>query len=205
MQKSILKEVIQNVVSQKLLEAKGRAPQYGYVISGKGTDDPVLQLIGYGNMRTSAWKRQIESDVKELLRKVQAGDWHNAAHMIEQNGVLSSALHMLDEIENPSKLEEVGDTNSAAAANPTVSAATTPQERDQQELEKNEKTLTDLTNRIKAIDADIAKLQEPVKKKVARLEMQKSQLSRRQGPVIEKINQLKKKLATYTPAQTQQP
>lgn len=56
MKKSQLKEVIQNVVAHKLAEAKGEAPKYGYIISGKRSEDPTLQMIGYGNMRQSMEK-----------------------------------------------------------------------------------------------------------------------------------------------------
>ena len=204
MKKSILKEIIQNIVVQKLEEAKGNPAKHGYIISGKGTDDPHLQLIGYGNMPASFWKKKIERDFKDMLSLIQRDDWHNAAYLLGKNSVLISAINMMDEIYSDKKLKEadVGSTDSASASNPTLNSAS-PADRSQGELDKYNKQLTDLTNGIKEIDAEVSKLQEPVKKKVTRLELEKSQLSKQQGPIIKKIDQLKAKLAAAKPSNTQ--
>ncbi len=88
MNRQHLREMIQNIVEHKLAEASGKAPVYGYIISGKDSDDPVLQMIGYGNMTKSAWKKKLEQDSQELAKMVAQENWSNAAHLIEKNSVL---------------------------------------------------------------------------------------------------------------------
>ena len=195
MKKTVLKEIIKSVVAQKLAESKGGNPaNYGYVISGKGTNDPVLQLIGYGNMPASEWKKKIEKEFKEILAFIESENWRNAAHLLDR--ILVNSVAMMDEIYSSKplsigKLNEEFDTNSATSANPTVSSP----DPHAVELEKLQKQLDDTTNRVKTAESNIAKRMDTVNKANKRDELTKQQFTKRQGPIIRKIEQLKKKVS----------
>ena len=205
MKKSVLKEVIQNIVANKLAEARGEPAKYGYVVSGKGTDDPVIQLLGHSNMPANAWKNKIERDVKDLLARVQREDWRGAAYYFKQHSVLSNAVNMMEEIYTDNKLKEadVGSTDSAAAANPSLNSSS-PTDRNKLELDKYQKQLDKVTNDIKEAESNIAKRMDSVNKANKQDELRKQQLTKHQGPLIKKIGQLKKKVAAATPTDTQQ-
>lgn len=102
MNKDELKKIIKEVVLEKINEAHQKNPKYGYVM--KSTDaaddpsDPRLQLIGYGNMPKSFWKKKIEKYAEELLRRVKNDDWRAAAYFMEQKGVFNSAVNMMKEV-----------------------------------------------------------------------------------------------------------
>lgn len=103
MKKSQLKEVIHNIVTRKLAESSGqKVTNYGYVMSGKDTDDPTYQLIGYGNMPKSLWEKKLERYAEELLKRVKNKDWKNAAYFMEKNGVFNSAVNMMKELSDQS-------------------------------------------------------------------------------------------------------
>ena len=195
--------MIQNVVAKKLLEGSGTPIKHGYIISGKDSADPTLQLIGYGNMPASMWKNKIVKGIKDALDRAERDEWKSVAYLLQDGGVLSSAISMMEEVYDKSDVSEaIGSTDSASASNPPITNSS-PDVRNQQELDKYQKKLSDLTNQSKEIDANIARLEEPVKKQVARLEQQKSEISKKQGPIVQKIDQLK---AKSTPQKdTQQP
>jgi len=201
MKKSTLKEVIQNIVAHKLNEGK-----YGYIMSGKGTEDPVLQMTGFGNMLSSQWKAKIIRDLKDVLKRVEAGDWHNAEYLLQQNSVLVTAIKMMDEIYTDPKLKEDLQTSSAKAANPTVPPTVKPtinpnvadDNRDRAELEKHQKTLDSITNDIRTADANIAKRMDAVNKANRKDINRKQQLTKKQGPVVKKIEKLKRDISDYS-------
>jgi len=205
MKKSVLKEIVQNIIAQKLLEAKtGKPSKFGYIISGKGTEDPTLQMNGFGNMTKSAWKKKIEHDVKDLLARVQADDWSGAVYYLQQNGVLHSAINMMDEVLSDPKLKEqlAAPTADGADVAPVLNTGT-PSDRNSVELAKEQKKLTDLTNHIKVLEASIAKRMDAINKANQKDERQKEMLTKRQAPVIHKIDQLKKKVDAANPKDTQ--
>jgi hypothetical protein len=204
MKRAVLQEAIQNIFAHKLLEAKGAANKYGYVLSGKGTPDPVLQMNGFGNMAASAWKKKIMRDIADLAKKVNADDWHGAEYLLRPDGILHNSIAMMDECMSDPKLREaIGSTDSNAAANPPLNTGTIA-DRDKTDLMKYEKRLADLTNSIKELEAKIADRMESINKANKHDEIRKAQLTRQQGPIIKKIDQLKKKIGTQTPAATQQ-
>ncbi len=195
--------MVQNIVAQKVMEAKGKPARYGYIISGKGTEDPTLQMIGYGNMLATQWKNKILRDLEDLKKQVQNDNWHNAAYLIQEDGVLHSQIAMMDEILTDPKLKEaVGSTDSAEASNPPLNTGTVG-DRDRTELMKYQKRLDELTNDIKALEASIAKRMDSVNKLNRKDEVRKQQLTKQQGPIIKKIDQLKKKIAASTPGEYQ--
>lgn len=109
MKKSELKQLINEVVRRKLEENK--KPVYGYVMDPEKDDDPNdprYQLIGYGNMPKSFWKRKLERYAEELLKRIKDDDWKTAAYFMEKNGVFNSAVNMMKEL-SESDLNEIDD------------------------------------------------------------------------------------------------
>jgi hypothetical protein len=199
MKKSQLKEVVQNIIRQKLTE---NASTYGYVISGAETGDPVVQLRGFGNMKLSQWKRKTQEELEEVAAWAKEGNYKNVAHVLKAGGLLLNQVNMINEIE-PKDIEEALDTDSAAAANPVMKPSVSPSQKDQQALADYQKKLDDLTDEVKSIDAQISKLNEPVQKRIAQLNIQKAQKQKQQGPLVDKIGQLQKKISDETAAGAQ--
>ena len=180
MKKSQLKEVIHNVVAHKLAEAKGEAPKYGYIISGKRSEDPTLQLIGYGNMPASLWKKKIEKYAEELLARVKREDWNTAAYFMEKNSVFNSAVNMMKEIYEKD-LNEIDTTLDSSAAEKGLS------DTDKKELANLKMQSDKLTSSIKKIEGDIAKLQQTIQPKLQRAERMKAKLQKQQSDIIRKM------------------
>ena len=201
MKKSQLKEIVQNIIQQRLNEQKGIA-KHGYILAGKDSPDPIVQMSGYGNMPLSRWKKKIIDDVRHLLKQVELEQYQSAASLLDPDGVLFSEVAMLGEL-NPRRMEEALDTDSAAAANPTVQPSSNPSEKDQKVLADFQKKLNDLTDKVKDADAQISRLNEPVQRQIARLNLRKAQFQKLQGPLIDKIGQLQKKIADETAAGAQ--
>ena len=186
MKKSQLKEVIHNVVAHKLAEAKGEAPKYGYIISGKRSEDPTLQLIGYGNMPASLWKKKIEKYAEELLARVKREDWNTAAYFMEKNSVFNSAVNMMKEIYEKD-LREVD-------VNPDTSAAETGlSDADKKDLANLKNQSDKITASVKKIEGDVAKLQATIQPKLQRAERQKAKLQQQQANVIRKQQSIQDK------------
>jgi hypothetical protein len=145
MKKSQLKEIIHNIVSRKLQESVGqKKTTYGYIMADKDTDDPTLQLIGYGNMPKSLWKKKIERYAEELLKRVKNDDWRNAAYLMEKNGVFNSSVNMMKEvfIENLNEVDvtpSVSDMAASKKAQDIQKKLATAQEKEQKALEKKRK------------------------------------------------------------------
>lgn len=186
MKKSQLKEVIQNVVAQKLAEAKGEAPKYGYIISGKRSEDPSLQLIGYGNMPASLWKKKIEKYAEELLARVKREDWRTAAYFMEKNSVFNSAVNMMKEIYEKD-LKEVDLSTDPTAGETGLSDA------DKKELANLKAQSDKITSNIKKIEGDVAKMQQTIQPKIQRSERMKAKLQKQQADVIRKQQSIQDK------------
>lgn len=202
MKKSQLREVVKNIIRQKLTEGE---TQNGYVISGQDTSDPVIQLRGFGNMRLSQWRRKVQEELSEVAHFAKNNDFANVAHILKPGGLVMNEINMLMAHQTDNIQEDL-DNNSAAAANPVVKPSTNPAQKDQQALADYQKKLSDLTDQVKRVDAQISKLNEPVERKVAQLNIQKARLQKNQGPLVDKIGQLQKKISdeTATGAQTTQ-
>lgn len=180
MNKTQLKEIIQSVVSRKLAEAAGQKPaKYGYILADKNTDDPRLQMIGYGNMPKSYWVKKIVRDLDELKKYAEQENWNACAHLIEKNGVLYSAINMMKEVfEKP--LKEIDATVDTSAAETGLTDA------DKRELANLKAQSDKLTTGVKKIEGDIAKLQTTIQPKLQRAEREKAKLQKRQSDVIRK-------------------
>lgn len=188
MKKSQLKEVIHNVVAHKLAEAKGEAPKYGYIISGKRSEDPTLQLIGYGNMPASLWKKKIEKYAEELLARVKREDWGTAAYFMEKNSVFNSAVNMMKEIYEKD-LREVD----ASATIDTSAAESGLSDADKKDLANLKAQSDKITTNVKKIEGDVAKLQATIQPKLQRAERQKAKLQQQQANVIRKQQSIQDK------------
>lgn len=203
MNRALLKEMINNIVAHKLEEisseknsgnsgGKGKKPSYGYIIANKDSNDPTLQLIGYGNMSKSAWIKKLTNDINDLLKRVERGDWRNAAHIVEKDGVLYSTINMMKEIFEKDLNEQIPgvqstDLDKAEKVEDNMSAV------EKKTMDAYQNALDKITNDVRKIDADISKLQEPVRTKVDRLQNKKANLQKKQGQVVSKIDSLKKK------------
>lgn len=179
MNKSTLKEVIHNVVAHKLAEAKGQAPKYGYIISGKKSEDPSLQLIGYGNMPKSYWQKKLEGYADELMKRIKAGDWNAASYFMKESGVFNLAVNMMKEIYEKD-LKEVDTTLDSSAAETGLSDA------DKKELANLKAQSEKLTSGVKKIEGDVAKLQQTIQPKMQRAERIKAKLQKQQSDNIRK-------------------
>lgn len=187
MNKSQLKEVIQNVVARKLAEAAGQKPAtYGYILADKNTDDPRLQMIGYGNMPKSYWKKKILRDLDELKKYAEEENWNACAHLIEKNGVLYSSINMMKEIFEK-KLKEIDSTLDSSAAETKLSDA------DTRELANLKAQSEKVNNSVKKIEGDVAKLQATIQPKIQRAEREKAKLQKRQSDIIRKQQSIQDK------------
>lgn len=180
MNKSQLKEVIQNIVARKLDEvAKQKPAKYGYIMADKDSDDPRLQMIGYGNMPKSYWKKKILNDLEALKRQVEDENWNGAAHLVEKNGVLYSSINMMKEIFEQ-RLQEID-------VNPDTSAGETGlSDADKKELANLKAQSDKITTNVKKIEGDVAKLQSTIQPKLQRAERMKAKLQKQQSDVIRK-------------------
>lgn len=188
MKKSQLKEVIHNVVAHKLAEAKGEAPKYGYIISGKRSEDPTLQLIGYGNMPASLWKKKIEKYAEELLARVKREDWNTAAYFMEKNSVFNSAVNMMKEIYE----KDLREVDAAATIDPSA-AESGLSDADKKDLANLKAQSDKITTNVKKIEGDVAKLQATIQPKLQRAERQKAKLQQQQANVIRKQQSIQDK------------
>lgn len=199
MKKSDLKKIISEIVHRKITE--GNKIVYGYAMKPeKGDDpsDPRLQLIGYGNMPKSFWKKKLERYAEELLKRVKDEDWRTAAYFMEKNGVFNSAINMMKEV-SESNLKEASDAQSTDAAGSEQTSAqqkaadadpTIELKKKQLDLEK--KKLEDLTNIVKKSESNIAKREETIKKANQKDQYTKDKATKKQAPIISKINTLQK-------------
>lgn len=183
MKKEQLKEVIRNVVAQKLAEAKGDAPRYGYIISGKRSEDPSLQLIGYGNMPASMWKRKLQGYAEELLKRIKDEDWNTAAYFMEKNSVFNTAVNMMKEI-------YVKDLKEIDVKSSTGGMETSSQSDMKDQAAKADPTLQAKQEQLKNIQADVQKMEDEIKKRQGAIkEREKSieQLNRKDNMKISNL------------------
>lgn len=191
MKKSQLKEVIQNVVARKLAESAGQKPaKYGYVLADKNTDDPRLQMIGYGNMPKSYWKKKILRDLDELKKYAEEENWNACAHLVEKNGVLYSMINMMKEVFEGKLKEQLAFDNETAKDKPEKNPVDL---KNQEKLASLKKTQSDLRDKIGRIDAKKQELEDPIRRKVQDLDRKKAPEIKRIGAITKQIQDLEKK------------
>lgn len=203
MKKSELKLVIKEIIQRKLNEAAKQESKFGYIMKDKDADpnDPRIQMIGYGNMPLSYWKKKVIKDAEELIEKLKYDDWRAARHIIKTNGILYSTINMLYDILEDEKLKE---QTLGAVKNPIQSDKSQDEKKtsdDTSDMSDADKaTLADLkkkqeklNNDIKKIDGVVQKLKAPVLKKTQDLERKKASLQQKSGSIATDIESLQKK------------
>jgi len=180
MNKTQLKEVIHNIVEQKITSNNTgeKASSYGYIIADKDTKNPRIQLIGYGNMPKNIWKEKIVRDITDLKKLVEDENWQAAAYIVDSKGILHNALNMMKEIFSDSTIKEIESNNTS----PNTLAINTYKNK-----------LNKTTNDLRKVDTEASRLQEPVRTKVQRLDRKKADLQKKQSRLIDKLNSLKDK------------
>lgn len=203
MKKSELKLLIKEIVQRKLNEASQQGSKFGYIMKDKDSksDDPRIQMIGYGNMPLSYWKKKVVKDAEQLVEKLKYDDWRSARHIIQTNGVLYSMINMLYDIFENEKLKE---ETLGAVQNPLQSDKPQDQKKtaddtsnmsdvDQAKIANLKKNQDKLNNDIKKIDGVVEKLKAPVLKKTQDLNTKKSSLQQKAGKIATEIESLQKK------------
>ncbi len=203
MKKSELKLLIKEIVQKKLNEASQQGSKFGYIMKDKNSksDDPRIQMIGYGNMPLSYWKKKVVKDAEQLVEKLKYDDWRAARYIIQTNGVLYSMINMLYDILEDEKLKEQ-----------TLGAVQNPLQSDKPQSEKSTADVTgDMSDSDRAkmanlkkqqdkynddisqVDAEIQKLKEPVLKKTQDLDRKKSLMQQKVGRITSGIESIEKK------------
>jgi len=199
MKKSELKLLIKEIVQRKLTDGS----KFGYIMKDKDakSDDPRIQMIGYGNMPLSYWKKKVVKDAEQLVEKLKYDDWRSAKHIIETNGVLYSMINMLYDVLENEKLKE---QTLGAVENPIQSDKPQDQKKtadntnnmsdsDRVKMANLKKHQDDLNNDIRKIDGVVQKLKAPVLKKTQDLERKKASLQQKVGRITTDIESLQKK------------
>jgi hypothetical protein len=203
MKKSELKLVIKEIIQRKLNEAAKQESKFGYIMKDKDSksDDPRIQMIGYGNMPLSYWKKKVVKDAEELVEKLKYDDWRAARHIIKTNGVLYSMINMLYDILEDERLKE---QTLGAVKNPLQSDKPQDEKKtsddtsnmsdvDKAKIADLKKSQERFNNDIRKIDGVVQKLKAPVLKKTQDLERKKASLQQKAGKVTTDIESLQKK------------
>jgi len=203
MKKSELKLLIKEIVQRKLNEASQQGSKFGYIMKDKDSksDDPRIQMIGYGNMPLSYWKKKVVKDAEQLVEKLKYDDWRAARHIIQTNGVLYSMINMLYDILEDEKLKE---QTLGAVQNPlqsdkpqseksTADATGDMSDSDRAKMTNLKKKQDEYNNDIRKVDAEIQKLKEPVLKKTQDLDRKKSLMQQKVGRITSGIESIEKK------------
>jgi len=128
---------------------------------------------------------------------------NHGSHELEIREIWESngTLYLGVVADKPAELqEELGATPIAAQA---TNAPKPSDERARKELVAQQEKLNKVSTNIKALDASIAKREETIQKANEKDELRKQQLTKQQGPIIKKLQQLKRKVSDNTPEQTQ--
>lgn len=173
MNKSHLKKIISEIVQRKLNEAKG---------------NQVANIIN-DHIRN-------EGDLKDVeISNIYGSEIFKIERFIIRDGVLyidvSQELNELDTQSNTQSSEVSSIDQKAAAADPTLVLK-------QKELAVQKKKLEDLTNKVKKAEANIAKREQTLKKANMKDQMEKDTSTRKQGPILKKIDSLQKDIDKKT-------
>ena len=172
MKKSDLRKIISEVVQRKLNETDGKrvASVVDKIMTNTAVNE-IQVLTHYGSERL---------EIMEVY---------------EHNGVLYLTVNA-NSVNETDKLGEVLDTNSAAAANPTLTKLD-PAQKDQATLDDLQKKLDKTSNGIRKSDSNMAKRTDTINKANRKDELDKQRLTKQQGPIIKKMDQVKEKMKKY--------
>jgi septal ring factor EnvC (AmiA/AmiB activator) len=99
---------------------------------------------------------------------------------------------MMKEIFEKELNEQLG-TVQAADLDKSKKAEEAMSPADKRSMDAYQNALQKITDDVRKIDAEISKLQEPVRAKVSRLESKKATIQKKQGQLVTKIDYIKKK------------
>jgi hypothetical protein len=200
MNKSQLREIIRDIVRRKITEGKIISEsKYGYIIpdaDGNIDDiDPMYQLIGYGNMPKSYWKKKILKDIDTLKKYIEHDDWRAAAYLVEQKGVLHNSIHMMQEIEV--EKEKVSDQEINEIDLPTKDTTATTDKgeeidpRKQAEIDSIQKKLDAEKTTLQQVDGKIADLDATIANAKRPLELKQRITKKKIGALTDKLQTAK--------------
>lgn len=212
MKKSHLKEIIRNLVAKKLNEGdviqfpgskptKKSKQQYGLVV-GEEDGEPKIQVVGYGVSKLSTLKKSVADRLESLTKEAKLGRFNNVEHGLQPDGVLVLFVKALKEVEEQlkGKLKEVDGMSGIQPTSTNLPKDKTPAEQGPQMTDADAKALADanqnkekLTNDISRIKGAVAKLQEPVKRKMMEAEKKIGDLEKKLGLASKKIEDINKK------------
>jgi hypothetical protein len=137
-----LKKVIRKIVERKLNEIvvarhddhheSVPTSEYGFIMQGNGSpENPVIQLLGYGNMSLDMWRKKIVKDLEEVLRHARNGNFVSAQYLLgiekvtpENGSVISSEINMIADLDtSKSNLEEDSTTTTQTTNSSTTKGA----------------------------------------------------------------------------------
>jgi hypothetical protein len=142
-----LKEVIRKIVERKLNEISSEHPanepihsEYGYIMpdSKANSDDPRVQLNGYGNMPLSAWKKKVISELEETVRYAKQGNFKAIQYLLgtrrlksQYGSVMSNTINLIVDLDK-SELQESAPIPSNMVGRPTQPSNPNPEDPIQQ-------------------------------------------------------------------------
>ncbi len=177
MKKSELKEVIKTVLIRKLNEVadvvdmkgnKVKPEQYGLVID-KNSDDPIVQVVGYGKMKYSNLKSAIEQTVDVVKKEIKAKNYDNALHYTDPKGILILMMKAAQEIEGEladGVNEVMGQSISPDAVADALSSSTQNNPADQKKVMDLEKQKNDLQSKLDITKGQMSKALTPYQRKI---------------------------------------
>lgn len=203
MKKSELREIVRTIVKNKLDELSISPPSQW----GKDKDpDPRLTLPGYGSMPLSQWKKKVVDDLKKVLKYAEEGNIKNVQYYIKDKEILPNIVNMIVAHEGEGIHEEVqgnhvGQSATTSTTTPTTDQTTAPVVDPTNQIPPQEKLRLDtlkadqekLTDVVRRKDGEIQKLQEPVKRKVQKLELEKAKAQQKMGNVTGQITAIQDK------------
>lgn len=214
MKKSHLKEIIRNLVAKKLNEGdviqfpgskptKKSKQQYGLVV-GEEDGEPKIQVVGYGVSKLSTLKKSVADRLESLTKEAKLGRFNNVEHGLQPDGVLVLFVKALKEVEEQLKFKSpVKEVDGMGGIQPTstnLPKDKTPAEQGPQMTDADASALASanqnkekLTNDISRIKGAVAKLQEPVKRKMMEAEKKIADLEKKLGLASKKIEDINKK------------
>lgn len=178
MNRSQLKQLINEIVQRKLNEATGKqaADSINKIFDDEGYLEDVRISTFYGSEPLKIM--EIWSDGRTLYINVDAPSANNISEADMQTGEVDAT-------------QSTEPDQQTTKSDPTLSTK-------QKELDKQKKNLETLSNVVKKSESNIAKREETIKKANLKDQLTKDKATKKQAPIISKINALQKDIAKKT-------
>lgn len=202
MKRSTLREVVRTLANRKLAEyatichgengkcidpaleeiatepATGRVPKppkakFAYIVNRDDPKDPRMQLIGYGNMPVSYFKKMVLDGLDRMSTAADRGKYD--AVISQWNNITKFVVNGLAEVDGVTELAEFAvqpkpSATGIATAAPVISADDKLAPGDQEKLVKIEQEKAKATQDLESTKGELAKKTEPYAKKISKLE-----------------------------------